>query len=95
MKLYFDTTIDCKACLDNVLLEFLNYTNEKGLFWGTNENNRYIIVIDTDAKIKTLKTLLSEKHGVEIKIMHEKILTELDYQQIKEKLHLYTKSFFD
>lgn len=54
MKYYFETNIDCRACLDEVLMNLSPYSKD-GLFFNERNPKCIEIIIDSEMDIKILR----------------------------------------
>ncbi|MFA6518967.1 MAG: hypothetical protein WCV93_04970 [Candidatus Shapirobacteria bacterium] len=92
MKYYFETDIDCKACLDIVLSGLISHSSG-GLFFSDTDSG-YIIVIDSNLDIKILRKIINNKDTVTVKIIKERTLNQVEYQNLILNFTPYTKSFW-
>jgi hypothetical protein len=88
MKYLFDTNIDCKACLDDVLLGLLNNPNIKTIHYQL--PNKFILdgSLSADNLLKLLPTLTQVTHD----FTNNRQLTDQEYTDFTNTFSPYTKS---
>ena len=104
MKYFLEAEIDCKACLDNLLINLLQYSIwtfdnwKKVLFWQMINDKYYFIALEinisTDKLEENIKKMFDD-YNIVADIKNEKILNDNEYEIIKKTFNFYQKSFWD
>lgn len=92
MKYYFETLIDCKACLDAALLNLLPI--RKTILSFRESEDCYEIIMDSDETLETVKRMLADNKDISIEIRTAREVDEVDLSNLGSGFTTYTESFW-
>lgn len=92
MMYLLSTTIDCKACLDSVLLSLVPFASVLG-FRDSNES--VDIIIKCSLKIEELIRHVQTVEGVSFEILKYEELHDANFEKLLSEFELYTSSFWE